>query len=617
MVEIVSKPLADIVSKISNRAVEQIIEKWEKGRKTDISKIVKELPERLELHNIEVLKWAKTIPLLDQMSPTKTSKSTVELLISTTFDQVINGKKRIIDEETILTEQSNTLIIGQPGAGKTTTIKRIILKLFWYHLQKTNKSAFITPILIRLRSLKATSISNEILRILNIDFEVVTETDTVIKINEEGERVEHKVSYSAKYVGDERIEDFIPKVLNRASVILFLDGFDEIEYDAQESILQEIEILGMRLKESKIVLTVRKTKMMGLVSGFNFCEIKPLNSKLISRIVEKWFGSDFEFLNQLKLKPYRDLADRPIFLVFLLICYQRWENLPEKPFDVYRDSTYLIVRDWDESRRIKRKSKYSQFQPAKKIEFLSEISYYLTYKNDGSKEFTSRELRHIYDQICDNYSLPKEEMEDVIDIIESHTGIITKSGFNTFEFAHLSIQEYLCASYLVQLPFSHETIDYFCQYPEPIAIAICLSPKSEVWFANLILNENLKSGILKNQTQRKNQYLKSLYTLLSRLELELPSFKVSKELGFSILYIVFETKYFEWRRVILDFLQIENTLRSLLLAYDEFDMNIKKGSSWYLKRTKDIKSSYFLKIPEEGFISDEIVSLIENSRDNF
>ena len=40
----------------------------------------------------------------------------------------------------------------------------------------------------------------------------------------------------------------------------------------------------------------------------------------------------------------------------------------------------------------------------------------------------------------------------VIAELESHTGLFIQSGFDQFEFAHKSLQEFLTAEYLVKLP---------------------------------------------------------------------------------------------------------------------------------------------------------------------
>ena len=73
-------------------------------------------------------------------------------------------------------------------------------------------------------------------------------------------------------------------------------------------------------------------------------------------------------------------------------------------------------------------------------------------------------------------------MKVVVAEIESHTGLIVESHYRHFEFSHLSIQEFLCAKHLVNLPYSQDTIKYFLEYPEPLAIAVSISGEPSLWF---------------------------------------------------------------------------------------------------------------------------------------
>ena len=78
-------------------------------------------------------------------------------------------------------------------------------------------------------------------------------------------------------------------------------------------------------------------------------------------------------------------------------------TLPSRPYEVYRDATFLVVEDWDRGRDITRKSKYGHFNTRKKLEFLYELSFELTYKKDV-KVFNFYELRSVYQNIHSKYN---------------------------------------------------------------------------------------------------------------------------------------------------------------------------------------------------------------------
>ncbi len=165
--------------------------------------------------------------------------------------------------------------------------------------------------------------------------------------------------------------------------------------------------------------------------------------------------------------------------------------------------------------------------------FLQELAFFLTYQVK-SNVFSSDILIEIYNKIYDRYKLPKEEVYEVISEIESHNGLISEIGYKIFEFSHLTLQEYLCAEYLVTLPFNQSIVKYFFERPDPIAIAISLSRDSGVWFANLILNDHLDISKVNGLTS----FEASLTKLLNRLLDESPIFNESFELGATLIYII-------------------------------------------------------------------------------
>ena len=81
--------------------------------------------------------------------------------------------------------------------------------------------------------------------------------------------------------------------------------------------------------------------------------------------------------------------------------------------------------------------------------------------------------------------------------IESHNGLIMQTGYDKFEFAHKSIQEYLTAEYLVKLPTILESRRDIIRLPNEMAIATAISSKPSEYFVELVINRiaTLKLGV--------------------------------------------------------------------------------------------------------------------------
>jgi len=625
--EILSIIGKEIIKSLSKTAFNRVLSLFS-SKEQDILKTTKNnLSDLFELHLIEIIKWASNIPFIGLNVPVDTRSNTIDLTINTNItkyskkqkyklddseEEIIEDKAEKITETKFLEELKNSILIGHPGSGKTTVIKRLILDFF---LNPKDSVQFELPILIRLRNLnEKSSVSISILDIFNIEYTVKIIKEEVQVKDKDGHFRKEIREKTITYVGKTLLENFIPKFLNSTKSLLLLDGLDEAPFHMQKSIIHEIEEIGLKLSNSRIIFTVRKSTLFSQISNFNKYEINPLNDTQIKLIVRKWLGKEIDFYKKLESMPYKDIANRPIFLTLLMILFKKTKTLPPNPYEVYREATYLIIKDWDEAREIDRMSKYSGFNARKKLRFLSEVSYLLTYRIK-QKVFSSVELEKIYQQINNKYDLPNDEMKEVVAEIESHNGLIIESSFNKYEFSHLSFQEYLCAEHIVSMPFSQETMRYLNEYPEPLAIAICLSSEPSLWFANLINNSNLN---IRDKTifNEQNSLRNSLYRLISRLIIESPSFTISKEFGESLLFLLFIMFYESKEYVTLFFRFISSSqaiIDSINLALLDYSIFSFSDNVYKMERDQKREHSIFLsKIPDIGDIS----SLLFNSSSN-
>lgn len=594
--------------------------------KQDFKKILDDFPELYENHFREICKWASSIPFIGLAKPKKTKESTIELIIASEI--VRSDKQRMIDlvsEDEVINSEENIILIGLPGAGKTTTIKRLILT-YLQNISKYEETGF--PILIKLRDVSnETTLFKYLLDIFSIPYEekttikkikktikvpIKSKSKTKFKEQKYKEIVEfEEVQIVETFVGDLLIQNYMVKFLNQTNCFLILDGLDEIDKSIQIQTLRDIEKLGLKLNGSKILLTIRRSELNKILDGFVSMEIAELNVDQIREIAGKWVIDSNLFLNTLESKPYRELANRPIYLTFLLILFEKNKTLPTQPSEIYEDITTLIIKEWDEHRDIKRQSKYIEFNTRTKFKFLSEISYYLTYRIK-QKVFSKKELEEIYMQIHDKYNLPADEMSEVVEEIESHTGLIVEASNRNVEFSHLSLQEFLCAKHLKDLPFSRETIQYFLEYPEPLAVAICICGEPSLWFSNLILNSNLN---ITNFSSQKDQYFNSMYTLLNRLLIEAPKFKVYDELGAAFIYLISNLfRNQEFQPILSDWFKYKGVQESISSFIKGCEI-INSYQGYYLIRKRiPTDSKYFMVFPNSINLPDFMINELTERR---
>lgn len=607
---IVTVTVSEIAKKIIGIVSEKIKLSDFNNVKKDINYFKEKFPELYELHYNEIQNWASLIPFKGLNTAKDTKAHSIELQIASEIIKVSKNDSKRVSEEDLLNSKKNIILIGAPGAGKTTTLKRLVNK-YLNQASSFPNSGF--PILIRLRTIDPDKNLLvhflETFGILYSEKELVSEKLVKKYDKRSKEYVTHKIIENKIeiFVSEDYAVNFISKFLNATNCLLMLDGLDEVEKSRQLETLKIIESIGLKLSTGKIMVTVRKSELNKEINGFVTYEISPLNEIQIEQIATKWLGASDIFINELKTKPYQDLANRPIFLTLLLIIYQKSFVLPNQPSDVYSDATYLVLKEWDEHRNIIRQSQYSQFNTRKKIKFLSELSYHLTYKTK-QKVFNSADLEIIYNKIYQKYNLPQEEIKNVVSELESHTGILTESSYRKFEFSHLSIQEYLCAFHIVNLPFSQRIIDYFFEYPDPLAIAVCISADPSDWLSNLILNKELN---ITNYKMQIDKYESSIFIFLNRLLSESPNFNVTDELGFTFIYIIdnFEIKT-KFKHIIQCWLSNEIILKSLASALKKCSFSYDLNNKYIFKREKVVQTSQLIEIPTHFELQSHIIDLL-------
>jgi hypothetical protein len=171
--------------------------------------------------------------------------------------------------------------------------------------------------------------------------------------------------------------------------------------------------------------------------------------------------------------------------------------------------------------------------------------------------FSTKDLLNAYKEIYYDYDLVAKEARQVVNELETHTGLLLQSGYEQFEFAHKSLQEYLTAEYLVKLPSIPSSRRVLSKIPNELAIAVTISSRPSEYFSELVIYRLLKQKL-------SVDFVK---TFLSRLLLEKPDFNTSTRLGLSLvlLYTVYvecnvisgrQLSLFYFDRVITEFEKI-------------------------------------------------------------
>lgn len=429
-------------------------------------------------------------------------------------------------KEIIAENKGNTVILVQPGSGKTTSVKYLVNSIF--QDDKFLKNFYRIPIVIRLRELNATNgvygnlQSGGIFEKLSLIFGLKFKINHTIK---QGNKNTHEPTINTTQEDNEKLRillssRIIPYILDQQKILLILDGFDEIiDSHIKNLVISEIQELNQRLGNVNFILTSRTSDYGLALENTHVYEISELNENQIKDFSYKWFENESIsqlFVDELKTKlPYKDFYRRPLLLTQLAILYGRSNEIPGRPNEIYNRVIELILRDWNEKQGLKRSSKYAAFNVEAKRVFLSAMAYKLSTRFYG-RVYSRNQLYSVYKELHIKFpELPTKEVKEVIAEIETHNGLIIQSAYDMYEFSHLTFQEFLTAEHISHSS-SVKTYRYedLIKLPNELAIAIARS-NDPYLFLTEILEIMLKGGL-------KQEFFAKLF---NRIQLEKPRFE--------------------------------------------------------------------------------------------
>ena len=312
-------------------------------------------------------------------------------------------------------------IIGDPGAGKTT--------LMQYLAYQCTKREGIKPIpaLITLTTYARSKTES-----LRLYLETLFEQSGFPKAN-----------------------DYIERQLEAGRFLILLDGFDEVEIDTRKEVGRQIEDFANNAAyiQNKFVVTSRPIRE-AVFGNFRHLEVMPLTPEQRKTFLESKidYSEDSDF-NEKKcaelvktIEAYdriRKLAENPLLLTSLYHLYKYNPEILRRRVELYHLSIDLML-GWDiETGRL---THIKVRDRDAKREVLKKVAYY--YHTHETSELQEAELfaevkKHFPDSLKEEFTA-----EELVREIETSSGILRHRTAQSYQFIHLTFQEYLTAAYI-------------------------------------------------------------------------------------------------------------------------------------------------------------------------
>jgi hypothetical protein len=328
----------------------------------------------------------------------------------------------------IANQKQYLMVLGQPGAGKSTFLRKIGLEAL-----KGKKGGFkpdCIPVFIELKSFTSSQI--EIEKLILEEFSIC---------------------------GFPSSEQFIAKALEQGKLLILLDGLDEVPTVNTNEVISKIQNFVDRYDKNSFIVSCRTAAYKNNFQRFTDVKVADFDDTQIEQFIGNWFQSEvdkqagtaqkcWELLQKPEYAAAKELAHTPLLLTFLCLTYDRSQNFPNNRSVLYKSALRILLEEWAAEKRILRDEIYQGLSTELEESLLSEIAY---TGFDTDKLFFSQRavVEEIKTFLAGNLNAPKHlDGEAVLKAIAVQQGILVERAEDVYSFSHLTLQEYLTAQYI-------------------------------------------------------------------------------------------------------------------------------------------------------------------------
>ncbi|CCI30907.1 putative signal transduction protein with Nacht domain protein [Microcystis sp. T1-4] len=340
-------------------------------------------------------------------------------------------------------EYRRTVILGDPGAGKSSLLQYLALN--WAEKELSQRVLLPLPLLIELRIYARDKDEKKCKNIL----EFFHQGNLICHLNQLA----------------------LDDKLKKGQALVLFDGLDEVfNPQLREEIVTDIKRFSIQYPQVQIIVTSRwlgyKAEELNN-AGFEHFMIQDLDKDQIEDFIQRWHDLAFENRDdktqkQERLqkaikesKAIRQLAGNPLLLTMMAIL-NRTQELPRDRSKLYEKASEVLLHQWDFETKeglidpeLKKYLYNIDLRDKRDILRLVASAIQAGEKGLAANLIYKEELENILTQYLEGTGINKRDASDLTDLIikqlRYRNFILCSLGGNAFAFVHRTFLEYFCA----------------------------------------------------------------------------------------------------------------------------------------------------------------------------
>jgi len=348
----------------------------------------------------------------------------------------------------ILQNHSGVIILGDPGAGKTTFVKYLALRLARGEGKKIGLDDYL-PILLPLATF-ANAITARDIRL-----------DDFI------------AEYFAGIGANLPVGAMLSEALKAGRALILLDGLDEVrDVNVRNTVIERVvDFFAFHRREgNKFVLTSRIVGYRAVrpsAEDLAECTIVDFEDDEIEEFVKFWTTAiekqaqgdtataranaetdRRELLEAIQQNPgVRQLASTPLLLTILALMKRQGVSLPERRVQLYDQYVNTMLSTWNRARSLSGRAPGRDIDEIQTVRILAPLALWMHEVNPGiglvGREDMRRKLEELFLERSE--ASPYQAARQFLIDVREHAALLLERGPGEYGFIHLTFEEYLAA----------------------------------------------------------------------------------------------------------------------------------------------------------------------------